>query len=112
LTTPVVSMQGVLFARDHRLVFDGPINEPLPYRVRSYPQVARGLPLPDWEREINLALPPQINPQTRALAQRWLAEAGGDQEAFINRLMRWFREEAFYYTLTPPALGQQQIDDF
>ena len=112
LTTPVVSMPGVLFARDHRLVFDGPINEPLPYRVRSYPQVTRGLPLPDWEREINLALPPQINPQTRALAQRWLAEAGGDQEAFINRLMRWFREEAFYYTLTPPALGQQQIDDF
>src|SRR5690606_5457961 len=98
--------------RDHRLVFDGPVNEPLPYRVRSYPQVARGLPLPDWEREINLALPPQINPQTRALAQRWLAEAGGDQNVFINRLMRWFREEAFYYTLTPPALGQQQIDDF
>ena len=80
--------------------------------MRSYPQVARGLPLPDWARDINLALPPQINPQTRALAQRWLAEAGGDQEAFINRLMRWFREEAFYYTLTPPALGQQQIDDF
>lgn len=111
LTTPVVSMPGVQFARDHRLVFDRPINEPLSYRVRSYPQVARGLPLPAWERDINLALPPGINPQTRALAQRWLAEAGG-QEAFINRLMSWFREEAFYYTLTPPALGQQQIDDF
>lgn len=111
MATPLARVPGVSFVRDYRLVADSPVAETLSYRVRSYPDMPRGLQLPDWERNINLSLPDGGNPRARAMAQQWRAEAGSDA-AYIDRLMRWFREEQFYYTLQPPVLGSQQIDDF
>src|SRR5690606_32155398 len=111
MTTPLARVPGVSFVRDYRLVADSPVAETLSYRVRSYPDMPRGLELPDWERNINLSLPDGGNPRARAMAKQWRAEAGSDA-AYIDRLMRWFREELFYYTLQPPVLGSQQIDDF
>lgn len=59
----------------------------------------------------NLRLPRGSNPQTQALAKRW-RETHQQPEAVVSAALRHFREEAFYYTLQPPLLGPQGVDDF
>lgn len=56
-------------------------------------------------------LPPDAAPRTRDLMQRW-REDGLDDAALIRRSLQHFREEAFHYTLSPPLLGRQPVDEF
>lgn len=58
-----------------------------------------------------LLLPREGNPQARALAQRLKSEAGNDAEV-PARVLRFFREQSFSYTLTPRLLGSDGIDEF
>jgi len=51
------------------------------------------------------------NPRTRALAQQLRAASGSDV-AYIEALLNKFRREEFYYTLKPPKLGANSIDEF
>lgn len=59
----------------------------------------------------NLKLPPGNNPKTRAMAEEWRATLGNPQ-AIVNQALRWFSDPAFVYTLQPPLLGPNSIDDF
>ena len=58
-----------------------------------------------------LQLPPNVNPQSRALAATWRAEYG-NHERIAEAALRKFRGEAFFDTLQPPLLGQNSVDDF
>ncbi len=58
-----------------------------------------------------LFLPRNGNPQARELAQRIRSEAGSNTEV-VARVLRLFREQAYAYTLTPPLLGQDSVDEF
>ncbi|HYM34745.1 MAG TPA: DUF3488 and transglutaminase-like domain-containing protein [Steroidobacteraceae bacterium] len=51
------------------------------------------------------------NPRTRAFAQQLRASTGSDQ-AFVQAILDKFRREEFYYTLTPPLLQNDSVDDF
>jgi transglutaminase-like putative cysteine protease len=57
----------------------------------------------------NLSLPAGSNPQTRALAEQW--RAGNAPEAVIAKALALFAAE-FTYTLQPPLLGRNGIDEF
>ncbi len=65
-----------------------------------------------------LSLPAQINPRARALAAGWRAEWNskpsqqGADERIAEAALAMFRKEAFYYTLRPPLLGEQAMDEF
>lgn len=59
----------------------------------------------------NLQLPPGRNPRSLALAQQWLKE-NPDPESIVLRALTYFRNESFFYTLTPPLLGENGMDDF
>ncbi len=59
-----------------------------------------------------LQLPTDFNPRTRALAADWRHRYGNDTPALIQHILRHFRQENFYYTLMPPLLGEDSIDDF
>lgn len=61
------------------------------------------------EKQINLQLPPG-NPKTKALALKWKSESQSDEQ-FISKALTYFQTH-FRYTLTPPLLGKNQIDDF
>ncbi len=61
-------------------------------------------------RQRNLQLPAG-NERTRWRALAWRAAAGGD-EAYLQRVLLWFHRGGFVYTLDPPRLEGQQIDDF
>jgi transglutaminase-like putative cysteine protease len=56
-------------------------------------------------------LPDGFNPQTLAFAAR-LRRDYPDDEKLVEAVLRHFRTEKFYYTLEPPALGRDEIDDF
>ncbi|MDR2188327.1 MAG: DUF3488 and transglutaminase-like domain-containing protein [Azonexus sp.] len=58
----------------------------------------------------NLTLPPASNPRAVELAHRWQSEGNGP-EALVNKALGLFASE-FFYTLQPPLLGENSIDDF
>ena len=59
----------------------------------------------------NLALPPDRNPRARALAESWQS-ADADPARLAQKALSFFSEENFFYTLQPPLLGEQAVDDF
>ncbi len=59
----------------------------------------------------NRQLPLEGNPRSRALAVDW-RQAEKSDAALVDRVLRHFAEQAFYYTLQPPLLGADAIDDF
>ncbi len=58
-----------------------------------------------------LALPEGSNPQAQALA-RTLRAKHADDGAIVDEVLSMFRDQQFYYTLTPPLLGQHAVDEF
>ncbi|HEX6736559.1 MAG TPA: DUF3488 and transglutaminase-like domain-containing protein, partial [Azonexus sp.] len=58
----------------------------------------------------NLLLPPGRNPRTIELARGWKT-AGSSPQALIDRALALFASQ-FFYTLQPPLLGENSVDDF
>ncbi|WP_415898438.1 transglutaminaseTgpA domain-containing protein [Neptuniibacter sp. QD48_11] len=58
-------------------------------------------------QELNL---PEGNPDAMELARQWWRETG-NEEAFIQRILKFFNQ-SFIYTLSPPPLGVNTVDDF
>jgi hypothetical protein len=56
-------------------------------------------------------LPQRGNEQSKALAKKMLQESSGSK-GYINTVLKYFREEPFAYTLNPPLLGENSVDDF
>lgn len=81
------------------------------YQVVSYPQFRLEKDMAEQWRRSGTRLPEGRNPRALALAHSWRAE-GLDDAQLVNRALRYFREEPFVYTLEPPALGDDMVDDF
>ncbi len=58
-----------------------------------------------------LSLPPGLNPRARLLAAEWRASSRSD-EAVMRAALSHFNREGFQYTLEPPPLGPNTVDDF
>ncbi len=59
----------------------------------------------------HLQLPQGYNPRTLELGRQWKSQ-GLTPEGTIQQALRMFREENFHYTLRPPLLGRNAMDDF
>jgi transglutaminase-like putative cysteine protease len=88
-----------------------PINAVLQYDARSYPRYRAGDDLALALRNASLRLPPNRNPRSAEFA-RSLRERAGSDTAYVQAVLELFREEEFYYTLTPPGLARDSVDDF
>lgn len=88
-----------------------PRQERLRYTVRAWLDYRLDPDRPPLRQAANLALPEGSNPDTVALARRWAAETP-DPQALVRRALEYFRSEPFHYTLSPPRLGEQPMDDF
>ena len=62
-------------------------------------------------RDADALIPEDRNPRSKALAQALRARAGSD-DVFIRALLTKFREEEYFYTLEPPRLERDSVDDF
>ncbi|MGB0467125.1 MAG: transglutaminase TgpA family protein [Pontibacterium sp.] len=94
---------------DMTLISERPVESRRQYKLVSAMdyQLMAGTTLPDRARQLAL---PANNPKSRQKAQQWYQEAG-DTEAYIRHLMHYFNQQ-FSYTLSPPKLGQNGIDEF
>ncbi|MFV0276195.1 MAG: DUF4129 domain-containing transglutaminase family protein, partial [Parahaliea sp.] len=102
---------GILQTPDFRLYRPVEIQEQYHYRVSSWPATALEAQLSSWRRTQELQLPEAGNPRSRELARR-LRETSGSDAGFVDTVLARFREQSFVYTLQPPLLGEDDVDEF
>ena len=114
-----------LFALEHaaslpphaRYTGDGQIVTRLPVRARvRYEMTSVISPEPHQDEapfllRRALRLPPGFNPKANALAAQWRAGVRDDAEV-LSRAVTFFRQARFQYTLEPPLLGADSVDEF
>ena len=81
------------------------------YEVTSHTSYRATEPLAPEEIADYLKLPPESSPRTRALVAEWLAD-NPTHEQIVERAFAWIASRVFYYTLTPPPLGDEPVDEF
>ncbi len=86
------------------------VRERLSYTLVSYPRY-RTDALDPAERTEALQLPDTLGARVQALAQQWRVNASADID-IARAALAYFREEPFFYTLNPPLLGADPIDEF
>lgn len=96
---------------DYRLYALNDISSRFSYQVSSYPDAIMDRQLSPALENINLQLPSAMNPRTLALAQKFKHDYPKANDR-LAAMMSHFYQQAFFYTLAPPKLGKQQIDDF
>ena len=88
-----------------------PIRTRIRYEMSSSPQFqARSGATPD-DLAAALRLPAGVNPLARELAREWRATLP-DDPAIVRRAIEFFRSNGFEYTLQPPPLGRNSVDEF
>ena len=110
---------------DLQVVSDSLIRERVLYSARSYTRYRVGADenrarLQEW-----LELPPGFNPRTHALAARMQSEESRSGQSanspidearhnrrLIDRVIAMIRTQGFVYTLEPPPLGRESVDEF
>ncbi len=96
---------------DYLILARLPVRNRVRYDMRSYTSFTeRGADTPDDLRP-GLQLPRGFNPRARRLAEEWVAGASTDT-AIVQRALRFFGEGDFVYTLEPPLLGRDSVDEF
>ncbi len=88
-----------------------PITRVASFRLRSYPAYVAGTELPMSLRNRDLQLPDSGNPRTLAFGQS-LARRHADPLAIVDELLRMFRVQPYVYTLDPPRLADDAVDEF
>lgn len=96
---------------DFQLLNKGPIHARLRYAARS--NLVYRANVQETERQLRraLQLPRQFNPRAQQLAAEWRAGSKDDTE-IVNAALRYFSKQGFVYTLQPPLLGSNSVDDF
>ncbi|MGP4953170.1 transglutaminase family protein, partial [Psychrobacter sp. T6-1] len=112
LDYPFTQQQNTSVTSDFTLLKDEPVTQQLRYDVLRYAPMRIDPVLSDNDRRINLALPNDGNPKSRALAQQLFAQAGSDPVRYMSAIERWINQTEFRYTLAPPRLNQNRIDGF
>ena len=102
---------GVQARRDFSLQYQRPIDQPLRYQVRSWPDVLRDANLPLSSLADSLQLPAEGDPRSRAWA-RELHARHPQPDALVQALLQHFNREPYHYTLKPPPVGIDSIDEF
>lgn len=97
--------------RDMQVLSNQPVRARIRFDAASWLDYRLAADVHPRVLELNLQIPDIDNPKSRALAQSW-RDAGKTPQAIIETALRMFREQAFVYTLQPPLLGEQAMDDF
>ncbi|MBU6249036.1 MAG: transglutaminase-like domain-containing protein [Xanthomonadaceae bacterium] len=111
LDAPVQAPGGARMRAERVLVHDKPVDDTLHYRLVSALHYRLGDTL-GREAALALQLPSGFNPRTLALGRAWRARYGDDTMAIVRAALDLFHDGGFSYTLAPPPLGRDAMDDF
>jgi transglutaminase-like putative cysteine protease len=95
---------------DYQLIASAPTERAVSYRLQSYPQHRSVDTLSAAARRLDLQLPPKRNPRSIELARSLRQQAGSDA-VFIDAVLDYLRRGGFSYTLEPPLLDLDSVDD-
>lgn len=95
---------------DYQILAKYPIQQRIRYTLRSYTDYQATF-LHQQLRSIALRLPREQHPKTIALAEEW-AEKFQTPQRIVEQALRYFNEQPFHYTLSPPSLPGDPIDQF
>lgn len=112
LDTPYSQTKNTGITREYNLRSAQEINQQFSYDAVQLTHLRKDAELPDWLRQANLELPAGGNPQTQQMAQQVFHNLGNDPERYINFWLKWIRQQNFVYTLQPPRLSGNRIDQF
>ncbi|MFW5815504.1 MAG: transglutaminase TgpA family protein [Wenzhouxiangella sp.] len=111
LDYPIAAPDNATVTVDHQLLKRHPITALTRYELVSNPDFVDAPRLAEGARSVALRLPDGRNPQTLALAEE-LRRRHPEDRALIAAVLRWFREEEFFYTLSAAPLGRHGADEF
>ena len=112
LDYPFAQQQDINITSNFTLLKDQPVTQQLRYDVLQFAPMRIDPILSDESRRLNLTLPNKGNPQARALAQQLFAQSSSDPVRYIAAIERWINQTEFRYTLSPPRLNNNRIDEF
>ena len=104
-------LEGTRQLSDFRLQRRQPVERVLLYEAVSWPESLRQVQLDAASLRRNLQLPAEGEPRSRAWGAE-LARQYPEAEQLVAALLSHFNREPYAYTLRPPALGPNNVDDF
>ncbi len=111
LDVPAQVVDGSRLTGDLQMIAARPVRNRFRYDMSSHLSYRFGVD----ETAVNLQrarrLPPGFNPRALALAGQWRSETDSAR-AIVQRALAMFRQQPFYYTLVPPELGRDSVDEF
>jgi len=108
----MIEYEGVLvLTREMQLFSRNKVMDVMSYSLRS-DTAAQNRGLFEPERSKNLALPEGFNQLAITFADKLFRESGQNSSAYIKKVLRYFSEQEFFYTLSPPLLGEDAMDEF
>jgi transglutaminase-like putative cysteine protease len=99
------------FTYDYQLVANDPVTQTTSYTLVSHTSTRATVPLAEQSRRYDTRLPDDRNPRSRELAIKMRGNERSDG-AYVAAVLDYFRTGGFEYTLTPPRLGLNSVDDF
>ena len=96
---------------DFQIVQKEPVNARLRYQAHSHLIYRANLQETRWQIQRALQLPLHFNPRARQLAKEWRANNINDIDV-ARAALAYFNQKGFLYTLEPPLLGANTVDDF
>ena len=112
LDYPFSQRQDISITSDFTLLKDQPVTQQLRYDVLQFAPMRIDLVLSEESRRLNLALPTEGNPKSKALAQQLFAQSDSDPVRYMAAIERWINQTEFRYTLSPSRLNNNRIDEF
>lgn len=88
-----------------------PVSQQRRYQVAHHPDAKIDVTLSSAAQRIHTQLP-NGNPKSRALAQSFYTQARGDTQQMIALIQAHMTREPFRYTLSPPLLDGERVDQF
>lgn len=110
LDLPVETPPETVRGRDMSLMRLRPVTDLFRYHARSALSYRLDADLSPGQRQAALALPETFNPRSIAQGRKWRSDLDND-DAIVNAALELFHN-AFFYTLSPPPLGRDSVDEF
>jgi len=110
LDLPATVPSQAVINREFQLITQTEVKDLTRYTMSSYSEYQTG-PLTADERARALQLPTNRNSRSVALGQQWRQQLQSPQ-AIVSHALQYFNQQPFAYTLKPPLLGNDPVDEF
>lgn len=101
----------VNFNYDYELVARDPVTDTTSFNAVSHTLTRSTQPLSKLARRIETQWPGSRNPRTLQLARTMRGRVNSDR-AYVDAVLELLRKGGFVYSLTPPLLNYDSVDDF